>query len=95
MARPADRFVKSLTDKKRRELEEFWKNGVSHRLRCRAHAILLTSQIKLPGWCGSAAWMNVKTICQISINWSSFIDCSCHSGVCWRSRDCSSTLLKT
>jgi transposase len=44
MARPADRFVKSLTDKKKRELEEFWKNGVSHRLRCRAHAILLSDQ---------------------------------------------------
>ncbi len=44
MARPADRFVKSLTDKKRRELEEFWKTVVSHGLRCRAHTILLSDQ---------------------------------------------------
>lgn len=43
MARPPDRFVKRLTESEKAELIAFWKNGESHRLRCRAHALLLSN----------------------------------------------------
>ncbi len=43
MARPAERFVCSLTEKEKKQLLEYWKDGDSHRVRCRAHAILLSN----------------------------------------------------
>lgn len=43
MARPAERFVNELNEKETAVLLETWKHGLSHRLRCRAHAILLSS----------------------------------------------------
>lgn len=43
MARPADRFVKTLSDEDRRRLEHVWRNDARHRVRCRAHAVLLSS----------------------------------------------------
>lgn len=46
MARPSDRFVKKLTESEKVELIASWKSGESHRLRCRAHALLLSDD----GW---------------------------------------------
>lgn len=43
MARPAERFVSELNEKQTNELTEIWKRGESHRLRCRAHAVLLSN----------------------------------------------------
>lgn len=43
MARPAERFVNHLTEDEATALLEAWKHGQTHRLRCRAHAVLLSS----------------------------------------------------
>lgn len=43
MARPAGRFVNDLAEEETASLIEIWKHGETHRLRCRAHAILLSS----------------------------------------------------
>jgi transposase len=43
MARPAERFVERLTKDEKATLMDIWKQGSTHRLRCRAHAILLSN----------------------------------------------------
>lgn len=43
MARPAERFVEQLTEDEKITLVDSWKQGTTHRLRCRAHAILLSN----------------------------------------------------
>jgi transposase len=44
MARPADRFVKKLSDSQKSKLTGIWRTGGSHRLRSRAHALLLSDE---------------------------------------------------
>lgn len=44
MARPAERFVEPLTRTQIAELTRVWKGDARHRVRCRAHAILLSNQ---------------------------------------------------
>lgn len=52
MARPAERFVESLTKEQIADLTSAWKDDARHRVRCRAHAILLSNQgISVPDLC--------------------------------------------
>lgn len=44
MARPAERFVEPLTNEQISHLRRAWKGDPRHRVRCRAHAILLSNQ---------------------------------------------------
>jgi len=44
MARPAERFVKELSNSQRMQLTQIWRTGESHRLRSRAHALLLSDE---------------------------------------------------
>ena len=43
MARPPDRFAKELSNEQRHQLKQIWRNDARHRVRCRAHAILLSN----------------------------------------------------
>lgn len=44
MARPAERFVETLTEEEREQLSHLWKHHEKYRVRLRAHAVLLSSQ---------------------------------------------------
>lgn len=74
MARPADRFVKSLTHKEKLELEEFWRSGASHRLRTRAHAILLSDQKRAVGDIAEVFQVTTQTVYAWLERWESHGD---------------------
>ena len=44
MARPAERFVTSLSEKQQAQLKNLWRTDERHRVRCRAHAVWLSSR---------------------------------------------------
>lgn len=44
MARSAERFVDALTEEQVADLTRAWKEDASHRVRCRAHAVLISNQ---------------------------------------------------
>lgn len=44
MARPAERFVTALSEEQHIQLKSLWKTDPRHRVRCRAHAVWLSSQ---------------------------------------------------
>lgn len=52
MARPAERFIDKLSDQQRAQLQCLWRQDERHRVRCRAHAILLSNNgISVPELC--------------------------------------------